>query len=31
MLVRDSKHPQGPRLTLTPTSWAGFISYTRER
>ncbi|WP_063775856.1 DUF397 domain-containing protein, partial [Streptomyces odonnellii] len=31
ILVRDSKHPQGPRLTLTPTSWAGFISSPPER
>ncbi|MGV9687416.1 DUF397 domain-containing protein, partial [Streptomyces cellulosae] len=23
VLVRDSKTPHGPRLTLTPTAWAG--------
>ncbi|MFD7241054.1 DUF397 domain-containing protein [Streptomyces massasporeus] len=27
ILVRDSKHPQGPRLTLTPTTWATFLPY----
>ncbi|WP_208827931.1 DUF397 domain-containing protein [Streptomyces ficellus] len=25
--VRDSKCPDGPRLALTPTAWAGFVSY----
>lgn len=24
-LVRDSKNPQGPRLTFTPHAWAGFV------
>ncbi|MER8222065.1 DUF397 domain-containing protein [Streptomyces sp. NPDC094143] len=24
--VRDSKHTQGPRLTLSSTAWAGFVS-----
>ncbi|WP_424534511.1 DUF397 domain-containing protein [Sphaerisporangium viridialbum] len=23
--VRDSKHPDGPRLLLTPTDWRSFI------
>ncbi|GAA2475141.1 DUF397 domain-containing protein [Streptomyces gobitricini] len=25
--VRDSKCLNGPQLTLTPTAWAGFVSY----
>lgn len=25
--VRDSKIPDGPRLTLTPTTWTTFLSY----
>ncbi|MGA5063536.1 DUF397 domain-containing protein [Streptomyces exfoliatus] len=25
--VRDSKVLDGPQLALTPTAWAGFISY----
>ncbi|MFD7701931.1 DUF397 domain-containing protein [Streptomyces caelestis] len=25
--VRDSKIPDGPRLTLTPTTWATFLPY----
>lgn len=29
--VRDSKNPQGPRLALTPTAWAGFLTYASER
>ncbi|MDN0193717.1 DUF397 domain-containing protein [Streptomyces sp. S.PNR 29] len=24
--IRDSKHTQGPRLTLTPTAWSAFVS-----
>lgn len=24
--LRDSKHPTGPRLTLTPTAWSAFLS-----
>ncbi|MGQ5579720.1 DUF397 domain-containing protein [Streptomyces sp. ECR3.8] len=27
ILVRDSKTPHGPRLTLTPTAWAAFLPY----
>jgi hypothetical protein len=27
ILVRDSKNPTGPRLTLTPTTWATFLPY----
>ncbi|MEU0682889.1 DUF397 domain-containing protein [Streptomyces albogriseolus] len=27
ILVRDSKTPHGPRLTLTTTAWAAFLSY----
>ncbi|MFJ2951852.1 DUF397 domain-containing protein [Streptomyces sp. NPDC087226] len=31
ILVRDSKNPTGPRLTLTPTTWAAFLPYAAER
>lgn len=24
--VRDSKHPAGPRMALTPTAWSAFLS-----
>ncbi|WP_069812657.1 DUF397 domain-containing protein [Streptomyces sp. TP-A0874] len=27
ILVRDSKIEQSPRLTLSPASWATFVSY----
>ncbi|WP_030422676.1 DUF397 domain-containing protein [Streptomyces sp. SCSIO 75703] len=27
VLVRDSKNPDGPRLTLTPTTWTAFLPY----
>ncbi|MFE1444250.1 DUF397 domain-containing protein [Streptomyces sp. NPDC058739] len=26
ILVRDSKNPDGPRLTLAPTAWAALTS-----
>ena len=29
--VRDSKNPQGPRLAVDPTAWAGFIAYAVDR
>ncbi|MFF1916998.1 DUF397 domain-containing protein [Streptomyces sp. NPDC058239] len=25
--VRDSKAPQGPRLTVTPDTWTDFVTY----
>lgn len=25
--VRDSKHTEGPRLSLTPTTWTEFVSH----
>ncbi|MFD5648487.1 DUF397 domain-containing protein [Streptomyces sp. NPDC127039] len=25
--VRDSKHTEGPRLTLTPGAWSDFVTY----
>lgn len=28
--VRDSKNPQGPRLGLSPTAWASFVTYASE-
>jgi hypothetical protein len=27
ILVRDSKNPTGPRLTLTPAAWAAFLPH----
>ncbi|MFE2213608.1 MULTISPECIES: DUF397 domain-containing protein [Streptomyces] len=26
--LRDSKHPTGPHLTLSPTAWSAFLSPT---
>lgn len=26
--IRDSKNPSGPRLTLRPATWAGFLAHT---
>ncbi|GGS12722.1 DUF397 domain-containing protein [Streptomyces humidus] len=31
ILVRDSKRPQGPRLTLAPTAWTAFLPYASDR
>ncbi|MFF2185668.1 DUF397 domain-containing protein [Streptomyces sp. NPDC058155] len=31
VLVRDSKNPHGPRLTVRLAAWAGFVTYTAER
>ncbi|MEZ3182594.1 DUF397 domain-containing protein [Streptomyces pimonensis] len=31
ILVRDSKNPDGPRLALTPTTWAAFLPYASRR
>ncbi|KOV63634.1 DUF397 domain-containing protein [Streptomyces sp. MMG1121] len=28
--VRDSKHTDGPRLTLSPTTWAAFLPYAAK-
>ncbi|MEU7500846.1 DUF397 domain-containing protein [Streptomyces griseofuscus] len=30
ILVRDSKNPTGPRLALTPTTWANFLPYASK-
>ncbi|MEV6618100.1 DUF397 domain-containing protein [Streptomyces sp. NPDC051051] len=30
ILVRDSKSPHGPRLTLPPTAWAAFLPYASD-
>ncbi|WP_433857055.1 DUF397 domain-containing protein [Streptomyces kronopolitis] len=30
VLIRDSKNPDGPRLTLAPTTWAAFLPYAAE-
>jgi hypothetical protein len=27
VLVRDSKNPTGPRLSLSPDTWAAFVPY----
>ncbi|MGC4867113.1 DUF397 domain-containing protein [Micromonospora sp. DT53] len=29
--VRDSKDPQGPTLTFTPSVWTAFIASTRAK
>ncbi|SEO18819.1 DUF397 domain-containing protein [Actinacidiphila rubida] len=29
--VRDSKDPQGPRLTFAPTEWTAFLAYAADR
>ncbi|PWI45336.1 DUF397 domain-containing protein [Streptomyces sp. ICBB 8177] len=29
-LVRDSKDPQGPHLTLTADQWAGLVAFAKE-
>lgn len=29
--VRDSKHTAGPRLALTATAWADFLTYASHR
>ncbi|MEV8398931.1 DUF397 domain-containing protein [Streptomyces niveus] len=31
MHVRDSKNPQGPRLGVSTTAWAAFLTYASER
>ncbi|MGV9250427.1 DUF397 domain-containing protein [Streptomyces sp. NPDC003697] len=31
VLVRDSKHPDGPRLALAPSTWATFLPYASAR
>jgi hypothetical protein len=28
--VRDSKNPNGPRLTFTPADWAAFIAAVKD-
>jgi hypothetical protein len=28
--VRDSKHTEGPRLTVAPAAWADFVAYASE-
>ncbi|WP_328725450.1 DUF397 domain-containing protein [Streptomyces sp. NBC_00259] len=28
--IRDSKNPDGPRLTVGPAAWAGFLVYASE-
>ncbi|WP_159329800.1 DUF397 domain-containing protein [Streptomyces tendae] len=29
--IRDSKHTDGARLTLTPAAWASFLPYAAQR
>ncbi|MFH8533893.1 DUF397 domain-containing protein [Streptomyces tendae] len=31
ILIRDSKHPAGPRLALAPATWANFLPYASGR
>lgn len=28
--VRDSKDPQGPALTFTPSSWVSFVAHAKR-
>ncbi|MEU3950626.1 DUF397 domain-containing protein [Streptomyces sp. NPDC029526] len=28
--VRDSKNTEGPRITITPDTWAAFVPYVSE-
>ncbi|GHE58028.1 toxin [Streptomyces longispororuber] len=28
--IRDSKRPDGPRLSVAPGAWADFVAYTGE-
>lgn len=29
--VRDSKDPEGPRLTFSPAEWTSFLAYAADR
>ncbi|MFF9401795.1 DUF397 domain-containing protein [Streptomyces sp. NPDC014744] len=29
--IRDSKNPEGPVLTITPTTWAAFAGFAADR
>ncbi|MFF3733508.1 DUF397 domain-containing protein [Streptomyces sp. NPDC002476] len=29
--LRDSKNPEGPVLTITPTTWAAFAGFAADR
>ncbi|MGY0018130.1 DUF397 domain-containing protein [Streptomyces sp. YJ-C3] len=29
--IRDSKNPDGPRLTATPSTWTAFLTYAATR
>ncbi|OMI33763.1 DUF397 domain-containing protein [Streptomyces sparsogenes] len=29
--IRDSKHPHGPQLTVTPAAWTAFVTYAGRR
>ncbi|MEU9484209.1 DUF397 domain-containing protein [Streptomyces decoyicus] len=31
ILIRDSKNPDGPRLTVAPAAWADFLPYAAEQ
>lgn len=31
VLVRDSKNPQGPQLSLPPSTWRAFVTYATGR
>ena len=30
VLVRDSKDPEGPHLTLTPAAWSSFLAFAAQ-
>ncbi|MGO4427248.1 DUF397 domain-containing protein [Streptomyces sp. MCAF7] len=29
--IRDSKHPHGPQLSVTPAAWTAFLTYAGDR
>ncbi|MEU5644125.1 DUF397 domain-containing protein [Streptomyces milbemycinicus] len=29
--IRDSKHPRGPQLAVTPAAWTAFLTYAGRR
>ncbi|ADI09712.1 putative DNA-binding protein [Streptomyces bingchenggensis BCW-1] len=29
--IRDSKHPHGPQLAVTPAAWTAFLTYAGRR
>ncbi|MEK2479563.1 DUF397 domain-containing protein [Streptomyces noursei] len=31
VLIRDSKNPTGPRLTLTADAWSGLVNFAKSQ